>query len=91
MLAYCLVDRVANDPTCGLFAIFDGHGGRQVSDHCAERFPVEIRKEMQKGPSDVGTVLNTAFAKIDNELRLIDADGCGSTACVAVTRKEGAH
>jgi serine/threonine protein phosphatase PrpC len=36
-------------------------------------------------------VLNTVFAKIDNELRLLDSDGCGSTACVAVTRKEGAH
>ena len=27
-LAYCMVDKVANDPSCGLFAIFDGHGGR---------------------------------------------------------------
>jgi len=62
-----------------------------VSDHCAERFPVEIRKEMQKAPTDVCTVLTTVFGKIDNELRLLDADGCGSTACVAVIRKEGPH
>ena len=89
--AFCIVDKVAQDPNCGLFAIFDGHGGRQVSDHCADRFPIEIRKEMQKGPSDVCTVLTTVFAKIDNELRLVDSDGCGSTACVTVVRKEGAH
>ena len=29
--------------------------------------------------------------QIDKELRLIDADGCGSTACVAIVRKEGVH
>ena len=46
---------------------------------------------MAKGPSDVCNVLNTVFGKIDNELRLVDSDGCGSTACVAVVRKEGAH
>jgi serine/threonine protein phosphatase PrpC len=28
------------------------------------------------------------FAKVDNELRLLDADGCGSTACVCVIRVE---
>jgi serine/threonine protein phosphatase PrpC len=74
-----------------MFAIFDGHGGVHVSDHCAERFPIEVRKEMQKGPSDVCSVLTTVFSKIDNELRLVDSDGCGSTACVVIVRKEGSH
>ena len=46
---------------------------------------------MAKGPSDVCSVLISVFAKIDNELRLVDADGCGSTACVAMVRKEGVH
>ena len=45
---YCHVDKLANDPNCGLFAIFDGHGGRHVSEHCAESFPLELRKEMIK-------------------------------------------
>ena len=34
--------------TCGLFAIFDGHGGKSVADHCAERIPEEMRKEVMK-------------------------------------------
>lgn len=25
---HCIVDKLAGDETCGLFAIFDGHGGR---------------------------------------------------------------
>ena len=49
-----MVDKVIpNDPSTGLFAIFDGHGGRQVSDYCAERFPLEIKKELQKNPADL--------------------------------------
>lgn len=36
-------------------------------------------------------MLNDVFTKVDNELRLLDADVCGSTAVVALVRKEGAH
>jgi serine/threonine protein phosphatase PrpC len=69
--------------------VFDGHGGRQVSDYCAERFPVEIRKEFAKNPTSLNGPLETVFTNIDNQLRLIDSDGCGSTACAAVVRQEG--
>ena len=89
-LAHCIVDKIVpSDPSSGLFAIFDGHGGRQVSDYCAERFPLEVRKELMKSPADLNQSLTDVFHKINNELRLIDSDGCGSTACVAVVRKEG--
>jgi serine/threonine protein phosphatase PrpC len=44
---HCILDAAANDKNCGMFAIFDGHGGKQVSDHLAERFPAEFRKAMQ--------------------------------------------
>ena len=27
-LAHCIMDKIAGDASCGLFAIFDGHGGR---------------------------------------------------------------
>jgi len=88
--ANCIVDKVVpHDPSSGLYAIFDGHGGRQVSDYCAERFPLEIRKELMKNPADLCQPITDVFSKINNELRLIDSDGCGSTACVAVVRKEG--
>jgi len=33
--------------------------------------------------------LTSVYAKINNELRLLDSDGCGSTACTVVTAKEG--
>jgi hypothetical protein len=33
-IAYVIKDKLGGDPTCGLFAVFDGHGGKQVADHC---------------------------------------------------------
>ena len=89
-LAHCAIDKLTpSEPSSGLWCIFDGHGGRQVSDYCESRFPIEWKKEMMKNPSNLEQPLTNSFAKINNELRLLDADGCGSTACVAVTRKEG--
>ena len=61
---HCIVDKIGGDPNCGLFAIFDGHGGKQVSEYCAERFPIEIRKELQKSPADLCKPLTEVFAKV---------------------------
>ena len=48
-----------------------------------------MRKEMMKNPADLCQPLTDVFIRLNNELRLIDSDGCGSTACVAIVRKEG--
>ena len=47
-----------------------------------------MRKEMLKNHADLCQPLTDVFQRINNELRLIDSDGCGSTACVAIVRKE---
>jgi serine/threonine protein phosphatase PrpC len=62
----CHLDKVANDQTCGLFGVFDGHGGLTVSEHCAEIFPLELRKEIQKnGTAELYNPIETVFKKID--------------------------
>ena len=48
----------------------------------------ELRKEISKSTGDLSLALETVFAKIDNECRIIDAENCGSTACVAVVKQE---
>ena len=50
---HCHVDKLAGQNDCGLFAVFDGHGGKQISEHCAETFPIEMRKELSKNPQDL--------------------------------------
>jgi hypothetical protein len=33
-IVYSIKDKLGGDNNCGLFAVFDGHGGKQVADHC---------------------------------------------------------
>ena len=65
MVAYCIKDKLGNDPHVGLFAIFDGHGGKQVADHCAERIHEELRKEIAKNPStDLSLAIEQVFLRV---------------------------
>ena len=64
LLAYCIRDRVGNDPNCGLFAVFDGHGGKQVADHLKERMPEELKREISKTPGDLCHIIESTFLKV---------------------------
>jgi serine/threonine protein phosphatase PrpC len=63
-LAYFARDRLNGDPNCGIFGVFDGHGGRQVADHCAERVPDELRKEIAKTVGDLSYALEQVFLRV---------------------------
>ena len=63
---YCHQDKVSGDPTCGLFGVFDGHGGKHVAEHCAEMFPVEVKKEMNRQPADCYQLCESVYKKIDD-------------------------
>ena len=55
---------MANDPNCGFFAVFDGHGGRQVADHLKERMADEFKREIGKTPGDLCHIIETLFLKV---------------------------
>jgi hypothetical protein len=63
-VAYSIKDKVGNDPNCGIFAVFDGHGGRQVADHCAERVAEELIKEIKKTSGDLSQAIEGVFLKV---------------------------
>ena len=50
-----------------------------------------MRKEVIKQTGDLCASIDNVFVRIDNELRLLDADGCGSTGCVVIVRQEFGH
>lgn len=86
---FCHKDILAKDESCGLFAVFDGHGGRHVADHCSETFAREFHKEIQKAKnSNLTPIFESVFQKIDKQVKLMDSDKCGATACVAIVRQE---
>ena len=63
-VAYCIRDKLGKDSNCGLFAVFDGHGGKQVADHCAERIPDEMRKEVVKTVGDLSYAIEQVFLRV---------------------------
>jgi serine/threonine protein phosphatase PrpC len=69
-------------PGAQLFALFDGHGGREAAEFAAENLPAAITEKVnEKG--DVEASYITAFTQLQNEM----ASWCvyvGTTAVVAV-------
>jgi serine/threonine protein phosphatase PrpC len=62
-------DKVNNDLNCGIFAVFDGHGGKHVADHVAERIPEELRKELVKNPAgDLGPAIEQVFLRVSEAI-----------------------
>jgi protein phosphatase PTC1 len=39
-------DNFGGDSTCGLFAVYDGHGGKTVSEYLSTRIPEEFKKRL---------------------------------------------
>ena len=72
---YCCNDNFAGDVTCGLFGVFDGHGGSSVSEYLKERFPEELQTRIQyENPSDLVNIIEETFEKIDKEVKMLDSD-----------------
>ena len=39
---FVCIDQYGNQPKQGFFAVYDGHGGKEVSDYCADRLHIEL-------------------------------------------------
>ncbi|CAG9312743.1 unnamed protein product [Blepharisma stoltei] len=83
-----IIDSYLGDPNQGFFAVYDGHGGSEAVDYCKNRLHEELKKALQEFSDDIPTAFNRCFKKIDDQLRLAGAATSGSTATVALIRKE---
>ncbi|CAI5445449.1 unnamed protein product [Caenorhabditis angaria] len=66
----CVVD-IHDD--WNLFAVYDGHGGSEVSKYTAEKFPEFLKDRKFWEQADVETCLQKAFVDFDDFLRSEDA------------------
>lgn len=73
----------------GLYAVYDGHGGRQEVEYCESKLHEVVLAELQHlGPGrGVGDALSAAFAKIDGQLAMLGAWNSGCTATVALVHR----
>ncbi|CAE8710686.1 unnamed protein product [Polarella glacialis] len=74
----------------GMFAVFDGHGGRSEVDYCQAKLHDVILAELQQATKDVPLAMATAFKKIDGQLAMLGAWKSGCTATVAIVHRRGA-
>jgi len=88
-VGYVCVDQFGGFTKQGFFGVFDGHGGKDVADYCANRMS-EVLLNLLKEASMKGVekCLEETFVKVDGETRLLDSENTGSTACVAFITME---
>ena len=85
---------VPGEPTFSFFGVFDGHGGKYISDSAARDLLQRIlsTEEWKSGARDVETIksaLRSGFIKLDEELKASEEvvtrdDHSGSTAVTAL-------
>jgi serine/threonine protein phosphatase PrpC len=86
--ACVMIDSYLGDPNQGFFALFDGHGGSQAVDFCKARLHDELRISLQEAPEDVPRAMTRCFQRIDEKMRAARTGTSGTTATVALLRKE---
>ena len=92
--AHAMTAEVPGEPTYSFFGVFDGHGGKYISDCAARDLLLRIQgtEEWKSGARDVETVkaaLRSGFIKLDEELKASEEvvtrdDHSGSTAVTAL-------
>lgn len=70
------------------FAVFDGHAGHKVADHCAKNLLHSIVRTQEFGNNDITKGIHAGFLKLDETMRDIPelasgADKSGTTAVCA--------
>lgn len=84
-------------PGVGLLAVFDGHGGREVSAHAALHAPEVLRARLRSGAAGGGmsgmpALLGDAFLELDERARRTlgpAAQHVGTTACAVLVGERG--
>ena len=67
--AHACLPKFDEDKEMSLFAVFDGHGGFEVSKYSALRLPDHIKNDLGYKHGDYKEALEEAFMSFDKSLR----------------------
>ncbi|EGV61703.1 Protein phosphatase 2C 4 [Yamadazyma tenuis] len=82
--------KVNEDESLGLFAVFDGHGGREVADIISETLPkmlfTKLNQMVKRGAElkEYMRFIKDSFFKVDSDLPPESSANCGTTAIVVM-------
>lgn len=66
ILGYRCIDCYGGLPRQGYFAVFDGHGGSEVADHCSNKLHEILLKTIKKSPEKgILKSLDESFIKVE--------------------------
>jgi serine/threonine protein phosphatase PrpC len=82
-----IIDKYMNDPNKGFFSLYDGHGGSEVVVSVKERMPEILATAL--GIHPVEEALISTFKKVDEEIKGMNAENVGCTACIGLVINEG--
>eukprot|EP00929_Paragymnodinium_shiwhaense_P002563 TRINITY_DN102852_c0_g1_i1.p1 TRINITY_DN102852_c0_g1~~TRINITY_DN102852_c0_g1_i1.p1 ORF type:complete len:443 (-),score=113.96 TRINITY_DN102852_c0_g1_i1:161-1489(-) len=82
--------RLGADATWSMFAVYDGHGGREAVNYCESTLLQLIASEMENVPpgKDVNSALTSAFSKVDSQLAMCGAWSYGCTCTVCLVHRD---
>ena len=79
------IENLNNDPNKALFCIFDGHGGKEVSQYLQDNFHIYLKQMLPfKRPFEDITNL---FRLLDEKIKLLNVPEVGSTATIVYIEK----
>jgi len=85
---FVFVDRFGGCSTSAFFAVYDGHGGRQVVDFVTRELHESVLREIRKRAASVPDALLQAFQQTDQDMVRAGIMISGCTACVCVLHEE---
>jgi len=84
---FVFVDQFGGQRSSAYFAVYDGHGGRQVVDFVTQELHESVLREMRRANS-VPDAIVQAFQSTDEEMIRNNILMSGCTACVCVLHEE---
>lgn len=80
------IENFNNDPNKILFALFDGHGGSEVSKFLQENLPINMKKMLSF--SDHFDGFEELFRTLDEQIKELNCPDVGSTATIALIERQ---
>ena len=88
--AFVVVDAFGGDEKTGLFAVYDGHGGRFVAEYLRTHLHDVIERELlDKRDRSVEECLKSSFIATDIECSRTGEAASGATAILCIVREQG--
>jgi serine/threonine protein phosphatase PrpC len=86
--AHRIIEGFNNDPSAGFFAVYDGHGGREVVDIVKAKLDTNLAQAINnRGGRSIESTIIAAYAKTDAQC--CSCNSSGSTAATALVINEG--